>query len=91
MVVIYFDEITYTNGLFNKQIVDIFKDLEVAPVIADSAEPKSIDEIKSYGISILPAIKGSGSITQGIQNIQYQKISITKRSVNLIKEYRNYL
>lgn len=86
-----FDEITYTNGLFNKQIVDIFKDLEVAPVIADSAEPKSIDEIKSYGISILPAIKGSGSITQGIQNIQYQKISITKRSVNLIKEYRNYL
>lgn len=86
-----FDEITYTNGLFNKQIVDIIKDLEVAPVIADSAEPKSIDEIKSYGISILPAVKGSGSITQGIQNIQYQKISITKRSVNLIKEYRNYL
>lgn len=85
------DEITYTNGLFNKQIADIIKELPVAPVIADSSEPKSIDEIKSYGISILPATKGAGSVTQGIQNIQYQAVSVTKRSVNLIKEYRNYL
>ena len=86
-----FDEITYTNGLSNKAIVDILKDLDVVPVIADSAEPKSIDEIKSYGISMLPAVKGAGSITQGIQYIQFQKISVTKRSVNIIKEYRNYL
>ena len=86
-----FDEVTYTNGLSNKAIVDILKDLDVVPVIADSAEPKSIDEIKSYGISMLPAVKGAGSITQGIQYIQFQKISVTKRSVNIIKEYRNYL
>jgi phage terminase large subunit len=86
------DEITYQKGLSNKNIVDIIKDLmDVSPVIADSAEPKSIDEIRSYGITMLPAVKGAGSITQGIQYIQSQKISVTKRSVNLIKEYRNYL
>jgi phage terminase large subunit len=86
-----FDEIAYTNGLSNKAIVDIVKDLDVVPVIADSAEPKSIDEIKSYGITILPADKGQGSVSQGIQHVQVQRISVTKRSVNIIKEYRNYL
>jgi phage terminase large subunit len=40
---------------------------------------------------ILPAIKGPGSINQGIQFVQDQKISVTKRSVNLWKEYNNYL
>jgi len=86
-----FDEITYQKGLSNKNIVDIIKDLDTSVVIADSAEPKSIDEIKSYGITVLPAVKGAGSINQGIQLLQQQKISVTKRSVNLIKEYRNYL
>lgn len=87
-----FDELTYQKGLTNKNIADIIKDFErVVPVIADSAEPKSIDEIRSYGITMLPAVKGQGSVTQGIQYIQQQQISITKRSVNLIKEYRNYL
>jgi phage terminase large subunit len=60
-------------------------------VIADSAEPKSIDEIMSYGVAILPANKGQGSVLQGIQKVQQQQISMTKRSVNLIKEYRNYV
>jgi hypothetical protein len=59
--------------------------------VADSAEPKSIDEIKSYGVIVLPATKGQGSINQGIQYIQEQKISVTKRSTNLWKEYNNYL
>jgi phage terminase large subunit len=60
-------------------------------VIADSAEPKSIDEIHSYGVNILPATKGQGSVLQGIQFVQGQRISMTKRSINLIKAYRNYL
>jgi phage terminase large subunit len=60
-------------------------------VVADSAEPKSIDEIASYGINIQPSTKGPGSVTQGIQGVQVQQISVTKRSVNIIKEYRNYL
>jgi phage terminase large subunit len=86
-----FDEITFLKGLSNKQIADILQNNERALVIADSAEPKSIDEIKSYGVNIVPAVKGPGSITQGIQYIQEQRCSMTKRSVNTINEYRNYL
>ncbi len=85
------DEACYQNGLSNKQIADIINALEPVMVVADSSEPKSIDEIKKYGITIVPATKGKGSVSQGIQFVQAQKIWVTKRSVNLIKEYRNYL
>lgn len=85
------DEITFLKGLSNSQITDILKNIDRALVIADSAEPKSIDEIKSYGINILPSTKGQGSVSQGIQYVQDQKISVTKRSQNIWKEYKNYL
>lgn len=87
------DERMYQKGMGNKAIADFIGNLERSQtlVIADSAEPKSIDEIKMYGINILPASKGPGSVNQGISFIQEKRISITKRSVNLIKEYRNYL
>src|SRR3990167_1257604 len=81
------DEITYQKGLSNKQIADIILNLELALVIPDSAEPKSNDELIAYGINILPAQKGKGSVNQGIQVVQSQRISVTKRSVNIIKEY----
>lgn len=85
------DEITYQKGLLNQQIADIFKNVPQSLVIADSSEPKSIDELKLYGVNILPANKGPGSVTQGIQWLQSQKISVTKHSTHLIKEQRNYL
>jgi phage terminase large subunit len=85
------DEITYQKGLSNKQIADIIQNLPQALIMADSAEPKSIDELKAFGLNVLPAKKGQGSVNQGIQYVQQQRISMTKRSLNLIKEYRNYL
>jgi phage terminase large subunit len=85
------DEIAYQKGLLNKQIADIIKNQPKALVVADSSEPKSIDEIKSYGVTIIPANKGPGSVLQGIQKVQQEQISVTKRSVNIIKEYRNYV
>lgn len=85
------DEITYQKGLSNKQIADILNNQDKALVIADSAEPKSIDEITSYGVMIQPALKGQGSLSKGIAYVQDQRMSMTKRSLNLIKEYRNYL
>lgn len=85
------DEICYQKGLSNRKIADILLNQPQGIVIADSAEPKSIDEIKSYGITILPAEKGPDSVRSGIQLVQEQRISVTKRSVNIIKEYRNYL
>lgn len=85
------DEIIFQKGLSNKQIADTLLNLEKALVVADSAEPKSIDEIKSYGVNIVAADKGKDSVNNGIQFVQDQRISITKRSLNIIKEYRNYL
>jgi len=87
-----FDELTFLKGLSNKQIADIILSTETnTMVVADSAEPKSIDEIKSYGVNIIGAEKGKDSVCNGIQLVQDQRCSITKRSINIIKEYRNYL
>jgi phage terminase large subunit len=87
-----FDELLYQKGLSNKQIADIINHQECKVLtIGDSAEPKSIDEINEYGVMITGAQKGKDSVKQGIQYLQSQPISITKRSVNLIKEYRNYM
>jgi phage terminase large subunit len=86
------DEITYQKGLSNKQIADILINQDrKALCIADSAEPKSIDEIMSYGINILGSKKGQGSVLQGIQYVQDQRISVTKRSLNIQKEYNNFM
>lgn len=85
------DEVCYLKGLSNKNIVDLLLNLPRALIIADSAEPKSIDEIAGYGLNIIGVTKGQNSIKQGIQNVQEQKIFVTKRSLNVIKEYRNYL
>lgn len=86
------DEIFFQKGLSNKQIADlILNQPRKALTIADSAEPKSIDEIRAYGVLIQPTIKGKDSVVHGIQMVQDQAISVTKQSVNVLKEYRNYL
>ncbi len=86
------DEVLYAKGLSNKQIADtIINQPKKAMVMADSAEPKSIDEIKSFQINIQPTTKGPGSVLQRIQIAQDQQLSVTKRSINLIKANRNYM
>lgn len=85
------DEQLYQKGMSNKQLSDVIRNLENTLSVADSAEPKSIDEIKSYGVNIIPAQKGPGSVSHGIQFVQHQRISVTKRSINIIREYRNFL
>jgi phage terminase large subunit len=85
------DELIYRKGLSNKSIADIINNQkEQCLVIADSAEPKSIDEIASYGVQIVGAQKGQGSVLQGIQYVQAQKISVTRRSQKTIQAYQNY-
>jgi phage terminase large subunit len=86
------DELAYQKGLVNKQIADIIKaQPRKAITIADSAEPKSIDEMRLEGLTVLASKKGQGSILQGIQFVQSQQVSVTKNSTNVIKEYRNYV
>ena len=83
------DEILYQKGLLNSEIANkIGKGQPLC--VADSAEPKSIAEIAMHGVNIIPSKKGKGSINHGIDAVRSRKISITKRSVNGIKEYRNY-
>jgi phage terminase large subunit len=83
----------YQKGLSNKQIADVINNLDQPNVLvkADSAEPKSIDELKLYGVNAVATIKGQDSVNQGIQFVKDQKISVTKSSTNLLKEYRNYM
>lgn len=85
------DEVAHAKRLSNKNIADILLNLPRAIVVCDSAEPKSIDELKSYGIIAMPAQKGAGSVFQGIQYVQSQKVSLTKRSRNVMVAYINYL
>lgn len=86
------DEVFHQLGLHNRQIAEVMlaKNNHVM-TYADAAEPKSIDEIHSYGGNIMGATKGQGSVRQGIDFLQAQKMSITKRSVNTIRSYRNYM
>lgn len=84
------DEKLYQTGLTNNEIAQKLKSLDRAEIIADSAEPKSIEEIKRYGLNIIPSAKGPDSVNHGIQIVQAQTIKVTKQSINLIKEYRNY-
>ena len=89
-----FDEKLYSTGMSNKRIAEVIRNLNGGHGVmtyADSAEPKSVDEIYGYGVMIMGANKGPGSVQQGISYIQDQKISVTKQSTNLIREYRNYL
>lgn len=86
-----FDEIVYQKGLLNRQIADTLSSQERALVLADSAEPKSIDEIRSYGINIQGVMKGKDSVRNGIAFVQDQKIFYTKRSQNIKKAYDNYM
>lgn len=90
---IVIDERLYRKGMSNRDIADAIRNAPNPSVLvkADSAEPKSIDEIRSYGVNIVAAQKGPDSIRQGIQYLRDQKVSVTKQSTNLIKEYHNYL
>jgi phage terminase large subunit len=85
------DEVAYHYQLSNNDIFDLMVNLDRKLIIADSSEPKSIDELKKFGLNIIGATKGAGSVLQGIQNVQDKRISVTKHSLNIIKEYRNYL
>lgn len=91
------DQELYRTGMHNKPIADLINNLPQPStlVIADSAEPKSIDEIRMHGVNIVAVDKagnaGTNYLKASISNMQDKRISITKRSVDLIKEYRNYM
>ena len=85
------DEVCYSTGMLNSDIISILKELDRADVIADSAEPKSNEEIRRAGINIKGCVKGKDSINYGISLIQNYRFLVTERSTNVIKELRRYM
>ena len=79
----------YETGLTNQDIGRKLKG-ERVQMYADSAEPKSIEEIRRMGFHIKPCEKGKDSILNGITKVKEYKLNITKTSTNVIKELRNY-
>jgi len=89
---VWLDELVYETNLTNPQIGKriIQYDLKTVKGYGDSSEPKSIKEIYDMGINIHGAVKGHDSIKNGIDILKRYKIHITERSINGIKEARNY-
>ena len=90
---IYFNELLYRPGLTNQDIINELNELGVdryVEIIADSAEPKSIEEIRRAGFNIKPATKGPDSIMNGIDILKRHRIHVTKQSTNIIKELNGY-
>lgn len=82
------NELCYQTGLSNSEIAKYIKTKHVC--YCDSAEPKSIDELKKYGINAIGVTKGSDSINFGIQIMQSQNYLVTRKSVNLKNELQKY-
>jgi phage terminase large subunit len=89
---IYLKELLYQTGLTNRDIDEKLKfhSVERKEIFADSAEPKSIEELYRMGWNVKPATKGQGSVNIGIDMMKRYQLHVTKDSVNMIKEFRNY-
>ena len=90
---LYLEEMLYHTNLTNRDISDKLQDLGLTrydEIWADSAEPKSIEELHRMGWNVKPTSKGKDSIMAGIDILKRYKIFVTKNSKNLIKELQNY-
>ena len=91
---LYSEELIYESGLTNDAICHRMDEKSVRrsydEIFADSAEPKSIEEIHRYGFNIKPCPKGADSVEYGHQKIRQLKQFWTKTSLNGIKEQRNF-
>lgn len=82
------NEICYKKGLVNQDIANYLP--KGIMVYADSAEPKSIEEISRLGATIQGVSKGADSINFGIQLMQDESYLVTKKSINVIEELQKY-
>lgn len=90
---IYIDELLYQTGLTNADIISKLNSFGVTrfnSIVADSAEPKSIEDLNRGGFNVEGAKKGADSIINSIDTLKQFKINITRNSTNTIKEFRSY-
>ena len=87
-----FDEVLYRKGMLNRDLSYFIKTNDIREhIYADSAEPKSIQELRNYGHKVFPVSKGRDSIVYGINLINQNEIYITSSSKNLIRELQGYV
>lgn len=90
---IYIEEVMYETGMTNQDLAQYMRDVGITrsdEVIADSAEPKSIEELRREGFNVKPAKKGADSVRAGIDIMRRRKLYVKADSVNVNKEFRNY-
>jgi phage terminase large subunit len=89
---LYLDQLIYQGGLTNPDIAELIREkiTDRTEIIADSAEPKSIEELYRYGFNVKPAHKGPDSIRAGIDVMKRHVLHPTPGSTDLIRELRNY-
>ena len=88
--VLVLDEM-YARGWHNARLAEKLRDFsEGSPVTCDSAEPRSIAELRRLGILALPARKGPGSLNHGLQWLSQHEIIVAPHCVNLQEELANY-
>jgi phage terminase large subunit len=90
---IYIDELLYKKGMVTQDIIAELKSLQIDrnEIWGDSAEPRLIEEIYRSGFNIKPVKKGKDSVRLGIDLMQQYKLNVTKRSLNTIKEFGEYI
>lgn len=89
---LYVDEICYQTDLLTHDIIRILKDNDGAvETISESADPRLLQEIYRGGCNVKPVVKYPGSILAGITKMLEFKVYITRRSINIIKEFKNYV
>ncbi len=87
---VYLRQMMYEKGLINLDISNRLQHLKTSEIIADSAEPKSIEELRRYGFRIRPTVKGPDSVRAGIAKMQGLNLYVTNDSIDLIRELRSY-
>lgn len=87
---LYLDEKCYLTHMESGDIIRFYKTVPPMKVMSESADPRLVREIRNSGVRIYPVIKGPGSVAASISVMQGYRILITERSMNLIKEIKNY-
>lgn len=90
---LWLNQLLYATGMTNPMIAEAAKESGLSRkdlIVADSAEPKSIEEIRNEGLWIVPTVKGKDSISVGIDILHRYKLNVTRRSFGLLEELNSY-
>ena len=89
---LYVKQIFFEKELLNSEIAELIKDncRKNEPIVADSAEPKTIRDLQSRSLRVVASVKGKDSVNHGIQKMRQYKIRITNDSLDLITEFQRY-